>query len=363
MSEYREIQMRRDNIKETRLISAPSPLLTDKQVRVSIDQFALTANNVTYAVAGDMIGYWSFYPRESGWGVVPVWGIGNVVESAHPGVAVGERLYGFFPMASHTVLTFDEPRPEQLIEVSPHRRELPGTYNAYRRTASDPDFLQAMEAERCLFFPLFATSYLIYDYLLDNELFGASQVLVGSASSKTAFGMAQLLHGDDSVQARLVGLTSAGNREFVEALGVYDEVVCYGEEADQIDASISTAYVDMSGDARLTATVHGLFGDKLVESCAVGATHWESFGPAGELPGQEPKFFFAPAQIEKRDAEWGRGEVMRRAGLAVADIVRDVSGQVDIEWLTDAESVVAAWCDLVDNKVSPRRGLMARLSS
>ncbi len=361
MSNYREIQVKRDNILETRELELPQAALAEGQVRVAIDKYALTANNVTYAVAGDMIGYWNFYPREDGWGMVPVWGIGEVVESAHPGVAVGERLYGFYPMASEVLLSFTEAQADTLMEASPHRQELPGTYNAYRRTAADPEFLQQMEEQRCIFFPLFATSFLLYDFLLDNKLFGAGQVLIGSASSKTAYGMAKLLHGDESIEAKLVGLTSAGNKAFVEALGCYDSVVCYGEESE-LDTAVPAAYVDMSGNSALTAAIHQLFGDQLKVSTAVGATHWESFGgDTSALPGPAPEFFFAPAQIEKRDAEWGRGEIMRRAGLAAAEVVRDVSGSVSIEHISDMATAAAAWRDLVENKVAPTRGLIASL--
>lgn len=361
MSSYLEIQVRRDSILETRELELPRPELAERQVRIAIDKYALTANNVTYAVAGDMVGYWNFYPREDGWGVVPVWGIGEVVESAHPEIPVGERLYGFYPMASEVVLSFPDVQADTLMEASPHRQALPATYNAYRRTAADPEFLQQMEDQRCLYFPLFATAYLLYDYLLDNDLFGASQVLIGSASSKTAFGMAKLLHRDDKVKARLVGLTSAGNKDFVESLGCYDSVVCYGDES-QLDVTQPAAYVDMSGSAELTASIHQLFGDQLKVSTAVGATHWESFGgETGTLPGPAPEFFFAPAQIEKRDAEWGRGEVLRRAGLAVAEVVKDIGGNVDIERITDVTSAAGAWRDLVENRVAPTRGLMVYL--
>ncbi len=361
MSSYREIQVRRDNILDTRELEISRPALATGEVRVAIDKFALTANNVTYAVAGDMIGYWNFYPREEGWGIVPVWGIGEVVESTLPDVAVGERLYGFYPMASEVVLSFDDAQAATLMESSEHRQALPGTYNAYRRTAADPEFLQQMEEQRCLFFPLFATSYLLYDYLVDNDLFAASQVLIGSASSKTAFGLAKLLHADEAVNARLVGITSAGNKGFVESLGCYDSVVCYGEE-NTLDATLPSAYVDMSGSAQLTAAVHMHFGDQLKVSTAVGATHWESFGgDTSSLPGPTPELFFAPAQIEKRDAEWGRGEVMRRAGLAVAEVVQDISTSVSIERVTNGEAAANAWRELVENRVDPARGLMVSL--
>ena len=360
MSEQLAIEVQRSDIRNTRIARAEQPALGEGQIRVAIDRFALTANNVTYAVAGDMIGYWQFYPGEGDWGHVPVWGLADVVESAHPDIAPGERLYGFYPMASHTVLTVGEPAPQYLTEVSPHRVELPAAYNNYRRTAAENAVLSEMEDERCLFFPLFATSYLLYDYLVDNGLFGAGQVVLGSASSKTAFGLAALLHGDDGISARVVGLTSPGNRQFVQDLGVYDQVSAYGEEAE-LDAGIPTAYVDMSGDAGLTARIHEHFRDALKESCAVGATHWESFGETPELPGPKPEFFFAPAQIAKRDAEWGGGVVMARATEAVIDIARRVSRQVSIEHIDSAEAAAAAWRDLVENRVSPDRGLMVSL--
>ena len=228
----------------------------------------------------------------------------------------------------------------------------------YRRTAAERQELQDMEEQRCLLFPLFATSYLLYDYLVDNQLFGAGQVLLGSASSKTAFGLASLLHGDPEVTAQVVGFTSPGNRAFVEALGIYDQVICYGDES-QLDAATPAAYVDMSGDAGLTTRVHEHFGDALKESCAVGATHWESFGETPELPGPKPEFFFAPAQIAKRDAEWGPGVVMGRATDAVIDVARQVAEQISIEHIDSAEASASAWCDLVDNRISPNRGLIA----
>lgn len=362
MTDILEIQVDRGDIRSAQAVTRPAAALAENQLRVAVHKFALTANNVTYAVAGESIGYWNFYPAEGGLGIVPVWGIGEVMESAHPDVGVGERLYGFFPMASHAILTIGEPRPNTLTDVSPHRLDLPGTYNAYQRTAQEPEIMRAMEDQRCLLFPLFATSYLLYDYLVDNDLFGADTVIVGSASSKTAFGMAHLLHHDQDVAAELVGVTSPGNLAFVESLGIYDKVVCYGEEAGQLDAARKAAYVDMSGDSELTRRIHEHFGDRLTESCAVGATHWQSFGAdTGELPGPQPQFFFAPAQIEKRNAEWGPGVVLQKAAAAFVDIARDVSEQVTIERIGEPDAVVSAWQDLVDGKVSPSRGLMASL--
>jgi hypothetical protein len=360
MTNLTELWVDRRDLRTTRVVHSNLPVPAEGEILVAIDQFGLTANNVSYAVSGDAIGYWGYYPLEGGWGRVPVWGCANVIESQCAGIPVGDRLWGFFPMASHAVLQPGKIREDQFIDVAEHRQALPALYNAYRRTRAEPAFLQAMETERCLLFPLFATSWLIYDYLVDNGFFGAKQVLIGSVSSKTALGLAEMLHGDPRVGQKIVGLTSAANVPFVEGLGCCDQVVVYGEEA-AIDATLPAAYVDMSGDARLTGTLHKLLGENMVESAMVGATHWEQRGDTGDLPGAKPTFFFAPAQIAKRDAQWGPGVAMMKAMAASAEVAGKIKDDMTIEWTRDVESLAELWLDLLDNKVSPRRGLMVSL--
>jgi hypothetical protein len=93
--------IRKNQLAETRLATTDDTPLAEGQVRVRVESFALTSNNITYAAFGDAMSYWQFYPTaEEGWGVIPVWGFGSVVQSLHPGVAVGERLYGYWPMAT-----------------------------------------------------------------------------------------------------------------------------------------------------------------------------------------------------------------------------------------------------------------------
>ena len=361
MTQRTELWVDREDYRNTRVVKTAVPSPGEGEVLVEIDRFALTSNNVTYAVSGDMIGYWGYYPAQDNWGKVPVWGCATVVESNCAEVPVGERLWGFFPMASHALLRPGRVREDQFMDVAEHRRELPALYNSYRRTRAEPAFLQALENERCLLFPLFATSWLIYDYLVDNKFFGAEQVLIGSVSSKTGFGLARMLHADPNVTQRIVGLTSQPNVAFVEGLGCCDQVVVYGQEAS-IDASLPAAYVDMSGDTGLTATLHRLLGENMVESAMVGATHWEQGGgDNSSLPGATPTFFFAPAQIGKRDSEWGPGVAMMKAMTASADVAQAVQGQMAVEWVRDPEGLAKLWNDMLDNKVSPNRGMMVSL--
>ena len=71
--------VRKDHLPTTRLETQEDTALADGQVRVRVDSFALTSNNITYAAFGDAMNYWQFYPTgQDGWGIGPVWDFGTV---------------------------------------------------------------------------------------------------------------------------------------------------------------------------------------------------------------------------------------------------------------------------------------------
>ncbi len=358
MTKVTELWITRDKLRETKIVESDKKPLEDGQIRVAIDKMGLTANNVSYAVSGEAIGYWKYFPAEGEWGKVPGWAMADVVESRSNAISEGERLYGFFPMGSEVILQPGHVADDFFMDEAPHRSELPALYNQYRRTRGEPDFLDALEDERCLLFPLFVTSYVLYDYLIDNDFFGAQQVIIGSVSSKTGFGLAHLLKNDPKVRQKVIGLTSSSNVDFVESLNCCDQIVTYSDE-DAIDSSLPSAWADMSGNGPLTGKLHRLLGDNMVESCIVGATHWEADRKRDkDLPGAKPTFFFAPGHIAKRDAEWGAGEIWRRGSEAGAEIAKSVSDQIAVERISGASEVAAIWREMLDNNVSPSRGIM-----
>jgi Protein of unknown function (DUF2855) len=358
MNKVSELWVTRDELRQTKVVETDQSPLENGQIRVAIDKMGLTANNVSYAVSGEAIGYWKYFPAEGEWGKVPGWAMADVVESRSDAISEGERLYGFFPMASEVILEPGRVADDFFMDASEHRAELPALYNQYRRTRGEPDSLHSLENERCLLFPLFVTSFVLYDYLIDNDFFGAQQIIIGSVSSKTGFGLAHLLKNDREVSQKVVGLTSASNMDFVESLGCCDQIVTYGSE-DEIDSSLPSSWVDMSGDGPLTGKLHHLLSDNMVESCIVGATHWEAERKRDkDLPGAAPAFFFAPGHIAKRDAEWGAGEIWRRGSEAGAEIAKSVSDQISVERISGADKVATIWREMLDNNVSPNRGIM-----
>ena len=85
------IWVQKQALTQTHVHEAPMPMLSEGAVRLRIESFSVTANNITYAVIGDVFGYWNFFPAEGDFGVVPMWGHAIVEESRHPDIAVGER--------------------------------------------------------------------------------------------------------------------------------------------------------------------------------------------------------------------------------------------------------------------------------
>lgn len=359
-----EIWVDRENYRNTKIVETDNAPLKDGEIRVALDQYGLTANNVSYAVSGDMIGYWNYYPVQSddgvNWGKVPVWGLADVVESQCEGIEVGERIYGFFPMATHIIMTPGKIKAGSFVDVAAHRQALPELYNGYNRTQGEPDFYKTLEVERCLLFPLFVTGYVLADFLADNDYWGAEQVLIGSVSSKTGFGMAAFLKSETDFSGQIIGLTSPGNVAFVEGLGDCRQIVTYGNEGD-IDTSKKSVYVDMSGNGELRNKLHNMLGENMVRSIGVGATHWEERRGGGEMPGAKPEFFFAPAQIGKRNAEWGPGVLFQKAYAAGATLAARTSDNLNVEFIKGPEAARDIWLDMLDNEVSPKRGIMVSL--
>ena len=341
----------------------PQAPLQAGEVRLTIDRFALTANNITYAAFGETMHYWSFFPTgDTATGCIPVWGFADVAESRCEGVAVGERLYGYWPIASDVVLKPERVGPRGFVDAAAHRRELPSLYNHYLRCSADPGHVAALEAQQALLRPLFTTAFLIDDFLADQAFFGARTVLLSSASSKTAYATAFCLaqrRGSERA-VRVVGLTSPGNLAFTRGLGCYDAVEPYDGVESALPAGDPTLYVDFSGSAGLRARVHRHFADRLVYSCAVGGTHWDDLGGGAGLPGPRPTLFFAPAQAKKRAAEWGPEALQQRIAVTWGAFMGPVT-RAEQPWLRvvqgrGAAAIEHTYAELLAGRIDAAEG-------
>src|SRR4051794_36729068 len=343
---------------ETSLPSAAE--LPGEGLLLKVERFAFTANNITYAMLGEQMKYWQLFPAPQGFGNIPVWGFGRVIASRHPQVSDGELLFGYFPMASHLVIEAADVGKRSLRDAAAHRQGVAPVYNAYARVSDDPAFAGRAGDHQALLRPLFMLSFLVDDFLAEADFFGARRVLLSSASSKTAFGLAHLLQSRK--QVRVIGLTSAGNADFVRSLGCYDEVVTYDKLSTQ-PADQAAAFVDMAGSGELRAKLHRHFGERLTYSGRIGLTHQSMTGDDPELPGAKPAWFFAPDQIRKRAKEWGPGGVDARFGAAWSGFAPRLDGWIKVVEDRGPAAVEQVYRDTLGGRVPPEQGHMLSLAA
>jgi len=325
----------------------PQVPLAEGEALLEVESFALTANNVTYGAVGDQIGYWKFFPAPEGLGRIPVWGFARVLRSNTPDAPEGLRLFGYWPMSSHTVARLQK-RAAGYVEVSTHRAQLPPTYNAYQEAppAADDDW-------RSLLRPLFMTSFLLDDQLAETEL---KSLVLSSASSKTAMGLAWLARRRG---VRVIGLTSPAHVELLTRTGLYDEVVAYPDLAG-LKAAGPAGYVDFAGRGEVTRDVHAALGDALVVSLGVGITHWDAMtAPRPQVPGVTPVFFFAPDRIRQRAQDWGMAELDARFRAALSEFIAG-NPWMTLKQHAGPDALKALYADVVAGQVSPDEGHIVR---
>jgi hypothetical protein len=341
----------RADLSHAELLDSPIAELHDGQALLRVDRAGLTANNVTYALLGDSFHYWEFFPTVAGFGLVPLWGFAEVVASLAPGVDVGGRVYGYLPSASHLVVQPGRADARGFRDANPHRVALPSPYNAYALTTGDPAYDAEQEDLLILYRPLFYTSFMLADQLEDNGFFGAETLVLSSASSKTAYSAAFLLQG---AGPQVVGLTSAANVAFTQALGCYDRVLSYGA-VTALDPGVPTAYLDLAGNADLGTAVRAHLGTALVHEAIVGVTHQQAAG-RDALTGPRTAVFFAPDQMRKRTGDWGREGLDQRFAQAWRRFAPAVQLWVDVTVSHGPQALREVWLEVLAGDSPPRVG-------
>ncbi|MFK7958818.1 MAG: DUF2855 family protein [Lysobacterales bacterium] len=359
MTEIQSLFIDKSRLDKASWSSQRTPELSDGQVLCQIHNFALTANNISYADHGEKLGYWQFFPASAGQGVLPVWGFASVVKSTTGDVAEGERLFGFFPMASHLLMSPGRNNAQIVEDTIDHRQALPRVYNQYFRTAADPLYQARFEAQQALYKPLFITAFVADDFLADEQFFGAKQVLISSASSKTAMAIAHLLGARAEVSC--IGLTSSGNVDFTRGLGCYDRVVAYDKVAE-LAGDVPSVYVDIAGNGQLRDQVHEQYNAQLRHSCSIGGSHWQARSDQPPAMGPKPRFLFAPSHVEKRVAQWGAAKFSEAVALAWQGFLPLAIQAVEVTPRIGPDAMAETYQDLLRGKNDPRHGYMASWS-
>ncbi|KNZ78671.1 hypothetical protein J132_10776 [Termitomyces sp. J132] len=387
------------------LVKSPKPTCPTNHVILQIDRFGFSTNNITYQALGEHphFRYFDFHvaPEATGvdvstktHGVIPVWGFATIVESGHPKIQVGERVYGYFAPTRYLLLAvspadvnryaFYVPRPHLPADRRP--------YNQIIRCAADPQYASdpVIEDLTMLYRPLFWTSYWCEDWLFSSTYRGGAYVfLISSASSKTAFCLAYLIkkrvaRGEVKHNVRVVGLTSTGNLEFTRGLGHYDEVLEYGTftsgDAFQYrDREERWIYVDVASNDTLNERICAYFASpyapRLASCISLGLTN-VSPSSSGSVKWSTNAFsasttktntnqfwpqyenFFMVEWLNVRKRQLPIDEIFGRQNEAWTELMRDCQGWVKMERVYGGQGVKMAYEEVAEKGVGPEKGLV-----
>lgn len=354
-----------DDLQQSKLVERTySDELSSNQVLLEIDTFSFTSNNITYGVVGERMNYWKFFPiTQAGYGILPAWGLANVILSNHPDIQVGQRFYGYYPMSSHLLVSGKHVGQIGFVDQAEHRQALPSIYNFYTNTAQDPAFTPETEALISIFRPLFITSFLIADHLAEQNFYQATHLLLTSASSKTAQALACQLadrKNKDHLNFKILGLTSRKNVAFVEQLGWYDQTINY-DEIGQLNPNDTFVVIDFSGNHNTQFQLQQLLKDHLLYNCLVGLVDWQHLSGESPLP-KKGEFFFAPVHAQKRQQQWGLERFQQQIGLAWQHFIDAIRSKILMKEYFGAQELAQLYADMLTRNIDPASGNIVSLS-
>ena len=267
----------------------------------------------------------------------------------------GEQVYGYFPMASHLVMEPSAMHGARFLDAAEHRRRLPKTYNEYVLTNRDLNYDRVHEDHYLVLRPLFSLSFFCAEYLKEERFFGAKRILISSASSKAALGLAFLLAQARSNDVEIIGMTSSANLNFVVRQRIYDDVVAYDSVSSL--SHTPTVFVDLSGDTKTRAAVHHALGDTPEAQRkrglhSLGYARYTRDRPAGACA--EAVLYTGSNRIRRR-REWGAEILKARLSAAWQAFLGYVAPWLVIELTAGRCGVERTYREVLDGRTPPER--------
>ncbi|GAB3463719.1 DUF2855 family protein [Actinophytocola sediminis] len=337
-----DLLVRRDDLSTTEVRpSSPDPLAPG-EVRLAVERFGISALTATYARFGESpLQFMNVFAAPDGLGRVPVWGFARVEESRAEQVPVGSRYFGWLPMSTHHTVT-PEAVDGGFVDATPGRGFAHDWYRTFELAPPDE-----LDDRRALIHPLFPASFNLAEFLGAQQ---AKSVLLTSASSKTAIGLAHLLSTRDGV--RTIGATASTNKAFVDALGLYDSVVSYDDLADA-PITGATVFVDFTNSLERLDEVYRHFANYLSATVLVGFTHPRSSFEPPTLDNPVPELFFTPAVEQQLIAEQGLANYRRRYAEAETSFLASTTAWLTVQRGNGPQAIADAYRTALAGKQPP----------
>jgi hypothetical protein len=264
-------------------------------------------------------------------------------------------------MASHATLEPADVAQGRFRDGAPHRGLAAAPYNEYQRISGDPAFEGRQGDYLILLRPLFLVSWLASIYLSENAFFGAQDVIITSASSKTAIALAYLLH-KSGASIEIIGLTSSRNVPFVKQLGYYDRVVSYDNLDELEPGRTSSVLFDIAGDGELRAKIHALYGNNLRHSAQVGLAHWDAPAQTEPPSGPAPTRFFGPDHMAPLREKWGVVEFEQRRRAAALDFINSFGSLLSLRERLAPDNITDTYLEVLNGRAPPEVGYILVMS-
>jgi Protein of unknown function (DUF2855) len=222
------------------------------------------------------------------------------------------------------------------LEGSPHRAGLSSVYNVYTWA---PDGRSPDDDALVVLRPVFWLSFTLDDHLAQRAQ-PDQPVIVTSASSKAALGLARLL---TQRGVPVTGLTSPRHLAFAEGLKAYDQVLGY-DQIGSLPAGPATL-ADIAGDPALREAIEEHLG-RSAQVVIAGGTH-------GQTAPLAAGSFSAPDRIRDRARDWGWATLEQRYQAALTDFAATATTWLDLHHHRGLTAAARLYHDVLTNATPP----------
>uniref|UniRef100_A0A7S4Q336 Uncharacterized protein n=1 Tax=Alexandrium monilatum TaxID=311494 RepID=A0A7S4Q336_9DINO len=255
------------------------PELEPGKILLRVDKFAFSQMTLGYLMKGftrTFSAYHNFYNygEEDSYRSA-CWGYATVMESAHPKVPVGTRLFGLVPPCKYSLEQVGGTIPKSKNGMDPAVVEItmegvPFNLRRFQEmeiveeSAANQDPL--WEDWRCVMKEVYTMAfYMDENLLVDTGMINS--VIISCASSKTGMALAFCLRMRE--MRYVVGLTSKEHLEFVKSTDLYHEVYTYDEVAS-LPNNHTIVYMDFKCDGELRQNITLRMGTNLMYNMVLG---------------------------------------------------------------------------------------------
>jgi len=365
------------------------PELEEGCVLLRIDKFAFSQMALGYLMKGftrTFSAYHSFYEYpEEGMYRSGCWGSCTVLESLHPKVAVGTRLYGLVPPSRYQMQRVGGfiPANRRTGEVAKVELAMEGVPFNLRRFQEmeilyDPNSADAIaqtdaqtecqvDEEKAILEDwnlVFREVYTMAFYMDENLLVDTgmiNSVLVSCASSKTALALAYCLRMRE--MRCVVGLTSPEHLEFVKATELYHEVFTY-DQADALPNDRTVVYMDFKCDGELRQAITLRMGTNLMYNMVLGPAVFQKRMKDQVFEKRAREVLFDESSWRERRrmvaevTKTGRNEKLKYSFPAFVERMRK---NLQLRHISGAEAFKSRYDSIYSNDVPPNEAYVCTL--